>query len=307
MALNSFENRVYDVEVETDEPISQPHLPTNRRVVKFYRPGRWTENQILEEHAFLADLIQAEIPAIAPLAFPDGSTLQKTANSEIYYALFPKVGGRAPQELTDEQLVRVGRLMGRVHGIGAAKEASARVRISPETYGQSNLDYLLKNNHIPIEFQGHYKDSVEEICQITRPWFQSARYQRIHGDCHFGNLLWNNAGPFFLDFDDMVIGPPVQDIWLLTPGRDQEAIHQRRVLISAYEEMAHFDLSTLRLIEPLRALRFIHYSAWIARRWDDPAFPAAFPHFGSHQYWQDELRNMQEQLRLIRGLTEHHH
>lgn len=305
LALNSFENRVYDVELEIEgEGAPQlQHLSMNRRVVKFYRPGRWTPEQILEEHQFLADLQEAEIPAIAPLRFPDGTTLQWLSKSKIGYAMFPKVGGRAPDELSDEQLIRVGRLLGRIHNVGALKEAPNRIRINPVTYGYSNLEFLLAKNWIPIDFVKRYQSAVAEICELTQPWFESVAYRRIHGDCHLGNLLWNNSGPYFLDFDDMVTGPEIQDIWLLTPGRDTVAIHQRRVLIEGYEEFRRLDPTSLKLVEPLRALRFIHYTAWVAKRWDDPAFPQAFPHFNSHQYWSDEVKDLEEQARIIRDLA----
>ncbi len=293
MTLNSFENRVYDVELEADEG------PKPRRVAKFYRPGRWSREQILEEHAFLDDLKSMEIPAIAPLAFPDGQTLHPTRDAQIWYAIFPKVGGRAPDELSEDQLIRIGRLLARIHNVGASKPAPHRVLIGPATYARANLEFLLADNQIPVDFQRRYQTVVEKICEVTEPWFAEAAHHRIHGDCHLGNLLWNQEGPFFLDFDDMVRGPAVQDIWLLTPGRDADALRQREFLLEGYQEMRTFDRSTLRLVEPLRALRFVHYSAWIARRWKDPAFPLAFPEFGSHRYWTDETQDLEEQLRLI--------
>ncbi|MCM2323692.1 MAG: serine/threonine protein kinase [Oligoflexia bacterium] len=291
-ALNSFENRVYEVELDD---------PRVRRIVKFYRPGRWSREQILEEHRFLLDLQEAEIPAIAPLPFPDGDTL-RLSGLNIWYALFPKVGGRAPDELSDEQLVRVGRLLGRIHNVGAAREAPHRLRITPATYGLENLKWLLSGTWIPLELSTRYRQAVERICELAEPLFAAALVHRIHGDCHLGNLLWNQDGPFFLDFDDMLRGPAVQDFWLLTPGRDEETFRQRELLIGGYEEMRAFDRGTLRLIEALRALRIVHYSAWVARRWNDPAFPAAFPEFGSHRYWADEiveLNDLVEQLALL--------
>lgn len=302
MQLNSFENRVYDVELELPEGRQPGAL--NHRIVKFYRPGRWTREQILEEHEFLADLREAEIPAIAPLAFPDGETLKLTPRGDIWYALFPKVGGRAPDELTDEQLRRIGMLLARIHNVGAAKKAEHRLELNPTTYGYQNLEYLL-SKWVPLEYRSKYEAAVARICRIVEPWFKElapSAIHRVHGDCHLGNLLWNQDGPFFLDFDDMVRAPAVQDIWLLTPGRDSETRQQREVMLEGYEEFRKLDRSTLRLLEPLRALRFVHYTAWIARRWDDPAFPAAFPEFGSHGYWADETNDLEEQLRLIREI-----
>jgi Ser/Thr protein kinase RdoA (MazF antagonist) len=287
------------VELESEEDQSPSHLGANRRVVKFYRPGRWTWEQVLEEHEFLSELQEAEIPAIAPLSFPDGKTLHLTRESEIAFALFPRVGGRAPDELTDDQLLRVGRLLGRIHAVGASHPSQHRVQLDPVTYGSANLAFLLKGNWIPVDFQRRYQEAVEKICQVSEPWFREARYQRIHGDCHLGNLLWNQNGPFFLDFDDMVFGPPVQDLWLLVPGRDPESVQQREVILEGYQEIKTFERKTLKLIEPLRALRFVHYAAWLARRWDDPAFPQAFPQFGTHNYWNNEVEDLEQQLRLM--------
>lgn len=297
MALNSFENRVYEVEIQSDEPPKNPS--EHRRIVKFYRPQRWTEAQILEEHQFIRDLGEAEIPAIAPMEFSDGKTLHRDPESGIFYAVFPKVGGRAPDELTSEQFQRIGRLIARIHNVGVTRKAPHRLKLTPETYGRKNLEFLLSGNWIPIEFTKRYEVAVRRICEMTETWFQEASYQRIHGDCHLGNLLLNNEGYFFLDFDDMVQGPPVQDLWLVLGARGQEARPDLESLLRGYEEMRAFDHSTLRLIEPLRALRFIHYAAWIARRWEDPAFPQAFPQFGSHRYWSDQTDDLELQLRII--------
>jgi len=306
IALNSFENRVYDVEIEAVEieeehGVSAKHPSANRRVVKFYRPERWTQEQILEEHHFLEDLKEAEIPAIGPLPFPDGKTLHQISNSSIWYAIFPKVGGRAPDELSDEQLIRVGRLLARIHNVGAARPAPHRIRIEPATYGISNLEFLLKYNWIPPEFVRRYEQAVREICEISEPAFKAFPYQRLHGDCHLGNLLSNDSGLLFLDFDDMVSGPEVQDIWLLIAGRDTEALRQREVLLEGYREFRNFDSNQLKLIEPLRALRFVHYTTWLAKRWDDPSFPLAFPQFGSHHYWSKEVDDLERQLKWIRS------
>jgi len=253
----------------------------------------------MEEHTFLEDLVAAEIPAVAPAKFPDGQTLHQTSGEAIFYALFPKVGGRAPDELSTEQLLRIGRLLARIHTVGAARQAEHRIRLDPQTYGLANLEFLLGKQLIPLEFEDRYRKAVDKICNLTQSWFEAAEYQRIHGDCHLGNLLWNDSGSFFLDFDDMVQGPPVQDFWLLVPGRDEEALLQRNILLEGYEQIRHFDRSTLKLIEPLRALRFVHYAAWIARRWDDPAFPAAFPQFGTHRYWSDEVQDLERQLAIM--------
>ena len=291
LALNSFENRVYDVEIEPKDGVSRASV-----VAKFYRPGRWSREQILEEHLFLKDLEAGEVPVVAPLTFPDGSTL-KTLSSGIHYCLFPKIGGRAPDELDDESTRRVGRLLARVHQVGRSREAKTRVHLTPETYGIANLEFLLEKNLIPTEFRERYEKAAREICAITAPWFSETRSQRVHGDCHLGNLLRGSASWFFVDFDDMVVAPPVQDLWLLLPGRDRQKLE---VLLEGYEEIGDFDRTSLRLIEPLRALRFIHYTGWVARRWDDPAFPAAFPQFGTYRYWKDETEDLERQWHRIR-------
>ena len=310
-ALGSYENRVYEVELEEGEMPALPGVPAGssmerfarRRVAKFYRPGRWSEEQILEEHRFLADLAEAEVPVVAPIAFADGRTLHVTPDG-IRYAIFPKVGGRAPEELSDEQLMRLGRLLARIHAVGASRPAPSRVRIGPDTYGRANLEFLLSRRLIPGEFEFRYRDAAEKICAAAEPIFATASYHRIHGDCHLSNLLWSDQGPFFLAFDDMLMGPAVQDVWLLVPGRDEEALRSRELLVEGYEEMRSFDRTQLRMVEYLRALRFIHYTAWLARRWEDPAFPQAFPDFGSQRYWEKETRDLEEQLRLVMGAVE---
>jgi Ser/Thr protein kinase RdoA (MazF antagonist) len=294
IALGSFENRVYDVELETRA----------RVVAKFYRPGRWSREQILEEHQFLLDLAEAEVPAVTPLEFPKeaGSadpTLRKLEPAGIWYSLFPKIGGRAPDELSDEQLTRIGRLLARVHNAGARRQATHRVKLDVATYGRANLAALVEGRFLPPDVEARYRDTAEKIFVLLEPGLEAAKAQRIHGDCHLGNLLWNTQGPFFLDFDDMVRGPAAQDVWLLVPGRDEEALRQRDVLLAGYQELRDFDRAELALVEGLRALRFIHYSAWIARRWEDPAFPLAFPEFGKPSYWQKELRDLEDQLSLL--------
>lgn len=301
LSLNSMENRVYEVELELPEGVVA-RTPSERfRVAKFYRPGRWSAEQILEEHQFLLDLQAAEIPAIAPLRFPDGETLRTDTESGIHYCLFPKVGGRSPDELSTEQLERIGRLLARIHAVGATRTAPNRVRIGPQAYALNALDFLLAQKKIPAEYEAPFTQVVREICRVSQAWFEDAVIQRIHGDCHFGNLLWNDQGPFFLDFDDMVNGPPVQDLWMVVPGRDAEARAQFSILLEAYSQLRAFDPASLRLVEPLRALRFVHFAAWISKRWEDPAFPRAFPQYGDPRYWRELLSDLEEQLGLIQN------
>jgi Ser/Thr protein kinase RdoA (MazF antagonist) len=288
------ENRVYEVEIELDR---EPESPSERfRVVKFYRPGRWSPEQIGEEHRFLLDLKAADIPVVAPEPFPDGTTLKRVGDLAIYYSVFPKAGGRSPDELDGEQLLWLGRLLARIHTVGQKREAPHRLRLNPTMYGIENLKYLIDSGVVPRETQGAYRSVVERICAIIEPWFNTVQSQRIHGDCHLGNILWGREGPFFVDFDDMVVGPCIQDLWLIVPGRDEQ---QLQTLLSGYELMRPFDRNSLRLIEPLRALRFIHFSAWIARRWHDPAFQRVFPNFGTGGYWGEQLSDLNDQLSLI--------
>ncbi len=286
MALNSFENRVYDVMIEDGSHV----------IGKFYRPGRWTKEQILEEHRFLFELRDDEIPVCAPLTFPDGETIHIVEG--IYYALWPRTGGRVADELSDAQLGTLGRLLARIHNMGAAGKAPHRIELTGETYGLQPLAFLEEHNCIPAHLKTRYANAVKEIVDLYETLRKDMPFHRIHGDCHLGNLLNGRDGWFFLDFDDFLTGPAVQDIWMLVPARDREGERQRAVFIDAYRLFRDFDDSWLRLVEPLRGLRFIMYAAWIAKRWEDPAFPAAFPHFGTVQYWEDETRDLEEQLDL---------
>lgn len=214
VALNSFENRVYDVEIEDDDGVRA------RRIIKFYRPGRWSREQLLEEHQFLADLAANEVPAIGPVPFPDGATLAQTREG-IFYTLFPRVGGRAPEEMQSEQLIRLGRLLARLHMTGVQRKAPHRIVLDQQSYGLANLEFLKQGGWLPLEFERSYEHTVRGICEISRPFFEQIQKQgphRLHGDCHLGNLLWNEQGPFFLDFDDMVSGPAVQDLGSSCPG-----------------------------------------------------------------------------------------
>jgi Ser/Thr protein kinase RdoA (MazF antagonist) len=291
LAMNSMENRVYQIELDDETEV----------VTKFYRPGRWSREAILDEHRFLAELAAAEVPVVAPLVLDGGGTIAESEDG-ILFAVFPKVRGRGMPELDDGQLEQAGRLLGRLHNVGASSPAPCRLQLTPLTYGRDALALLEATGAIDIQVQSRYRRVVEELLRAMEPLWSNIETFRIHGDCHLGNVLWQKEGPFFLDFDDMVIGPAVQDVWMVVRGRDAEAERQREVLLGGYQQMRRFDRSTLRLVEPLRALRFVHYSAWIARRWADPIFKRAFPEFETYQYWTEELADLEEQLRLIRAL-----
>lgn len=295
--LNSMENRVYEVEIEGDG--SERSRSDLFRIVKFYRPGRWSEVQIREEHRFLSELSDREIPVVAPIANHDGETLHQLPTPKIWFASFRKAGGRCLHELSDEQTVWIGRLLARVHSVGSCSRSPSRLTMNPDTFGRQNLAFLLSQGLIPHELRESYSSSVETLCTLSAPLWQGLALQRIHGDCHFGNVLWNDAGPFLVDFDDMVEGPPVQDLWLLLPGRDAEAMRKLQLMLEGYEQLRSFDYATLSLIEPLRALRFIHFSAWIGRRWSDPAFKRAFPHFGTSAYWGEQVADLRDQISVI--------
>ena len=307
LTLNSFENRVYDVELEASDDDERPRYERRnelRRVVKFYRPGRWSLDQILEEHVFVSDLAQSEVPAIQALPFPDGKIVHQMSDSGIYFVVFPKVGGRSPDELNKEDLKLVGRLLGRMHGVGAARPSKYRLHLNCETYGEKSAQYILEKKFVPFELRDRYEKITKQAFSLICQRFQetAASTHRLHGDCHFGNFLWNDGRPSFLDFDDMVIGPAVQDLWLMIGGcaQDHPELQERwHALLEGYEEMKDFDRRSLMLVEPLRTLRMIHYSAWIARRWNDPAFPLAFPHFGSYRYWVQEIEDLELQCQRM--------
>jgi Ser/Thr protein kinase RdoA (MazF antagonist) len=296
LALNSMENRVYEVEIDSDDDSLARAHPSRFKIAKFYRPGRWTKEQILEEHQFLFDLGDSDVPVVAPIRSPTGASLHEVESTGIWFAIFDKIGGRSPDEFTSEQLPQIGRLLARLHNIGATRVAAHRLSTSVETLGMGALKSVQISGLIPNELAGRYSELVNQICEMARPLLSKATAQRIHGDCHLGNLLWGAEGPFWVDFDDMMVGPPVQDIWLLLPGRDEHALSQLRILLDGYQQMREFDFESLELIEPLRALRMIHFAGWIAKRWEDPAFKRAFTDFGTLGYWNELLQNLAEQL-----------
>ncbi len=315
LALNSLENRVYEVEIDGHYDL-HPNAPERFRVIKFYRPGRWTAEQILEEHAFLAELEALELPVVAPLPLiaaklsdkgqaADGadravsvesSTLAKVPAAQVYYAVFPKVGGRTADELGDEELERMGRLLARVHNCGASRKAQHRIALNPQSYGLDNLEYLLKYSCIVPQLEARYAELVRELCQRSQALFTGIPCQRIHGDCHLGNVLWGSQGPRLVDFDDMVVGPAIQDLWLLLPGLYEDQPARWNLMLDAYRSFRDISARELLLIEPLRALRLIHFSAWIARRIKDPAFQRVFVEFGTERYWQEQLVQLQQVL-----------
>lgn len=287
MILNSYENRVYQLELDDETMV----------VGKFYRPGRWSRAAIEAEHQFLADLREVEIPVSYPIELQPGNTIGEIEG--IYFSLFPRVGGRTPQELDDEQVGMLGRLVARIHNVGASRTADARMHLTPTSYGRDNLAILAEHELIHPEARENYLMTAEILLQRIDPLFLDVPTHRIHGDCHLGNLIFSPSGPTFLDFDDMLTGPAVQDIWMLVPSADADGRRQRDLLIEAYGTFRDFNTSQLRLIEPLRALRYINYTTWIARRWHDPIFQQTFTYFGDLNYWQRETNDLREQIARI--------
>ncbi|MBL7666299.1 MAG: serine/threonine protein kinase [Bacteriovoracaceae bacterium] len=304
LTLNSMENRVYEIEI--DVPEDQVKSPSdNFLVAKFYRPARWTEAQIREEHQFMQDLKAADIPLVANIVV-NGESLFRLEEQNLFYCLYPKKGGRMLGEMNTEQLQIMGRMLARLHNVGEQKSANARIKLTPDSFGLQNLAFLKEKKCIPAQFESEYEKVVKDICRLSTPLFNGIKSLRIHGDCHWGNVISRDReGLFFIDFDDMMMGPAVQDIWLIVPGEDEYAINDRNTLMDSYESMREFDYREMKLIEPLRALRYIHFSAWIAKRWEDKAFQNAFPQFGSQLYWENQINDLKLQQRKIEshGLT----
>ena len=286
LALNSYENRVYLVYGEDAAPV----------VAKFYRPARWTDAQILEEHAFVAELEEREIPAVAPLALND-QTLHHFR--DFRFALYPRRGGRTPELDAPGVLEWIGRFIGRIHAVGAITSFATRPALDIATFGDASRAYVLDNNFIPPDLLEAYQSISSMALDGVRHCYARAgdiKVLRLHGDCHASNILWTPDGPHFVDFDDARTGPAIQDLWMLLSGDRMAMRLQLAELLAGYEDFADFDRRELHLIEALRTLRLLHYAAWIARRWTDPAFPAAFPWFNTQRYWQDRILELREQI-----------
>jgi Ser/Thr protein kinase RdoA (MazF antagonist) len=289
LALNSYENRVYQVGVEDAAPV----------VAKFYRPARWTDAQIAEEHEFALELAGAEIPVIAPLA-SGATTLHRHAGFR--YALYPRRGGRPP-ELEDPGVLEwIGRFLGRIHATGGAKPFAHRPALDIASFGEEPRDFVLANGFVPPELVEPYRAACSLALEAVRAAVGRAgdlRTIRLHGDCHAGNILYTDDGPHFVDLDDCRTGPAVQDLWMLLSGDRQAMGRQLGHVLEGYERFAEFDDRELHMLEALRTLRIVHYAAWLARRWDDPAFPVAFPWFNTQRYWQDHVLQLREQIGLM--------
>jgi len=291
LALNSYENRVYQIGIEDGVPV----------VAKFYRPGRWSDAAIREEHGFALELAAQEIPVVAPLC-RDGETLH--VHDGFRYAVFPRRGGRWPELGSADDRAWVGRFLGRIHAVGRAGAFRARPRLDADVLGRQARDFVLSGNWMPDYLADKYADVTDALLaevDVRAAGWGGARLGRIHGDCHRGNILWTDAGPHFVDLDDCQTGPAIQDLWMLLSGGQANMRVELADLLTGYEQFTPFDRRELELIEPLRALRMIHYSAWLARRWDDGAFPKAFPWFAEPRYWEEHYRALDEQLAALTG------
>lgn len=289
LALNSYENRVYQIGIEDELPL----------IAKFYRPDRWSNEAIKEEHAFSLELADCEIPVVAPMQ-RDGETLFEHAGFR--FALFPRRGGRAPEPGNLEQLYRLGQLLGRLHGVGASKPFVHRQTLGVDNFGHASLATLLEGNFIPKSLLPAYESVARDLLKRLDELFARVRYTpiRLHGDAHPGNLLCRDDSFHIVDLDDCRMGPALQDLWMMLAGGERhERLSQLAELIDGYQEFHDFDSRELPLIEGLRSLRLIHYSAWLARRWDDPAFPMSFPWFGSERYWGEQILILREQLAAL--------
>lgn len=294
MALNSLENRVYDVELASPIEVEKGFSPTNV-IMKFYRPGRWSDKQILEEHRFLSTLIEFEVPVVAPIEF-NGSTLHLHPETNLWFAVFPKVLGRLKDELLKDEIEQVGRLIGRIHNIGSMGTFSHRLALNPITFIESNRIALEKVKPVEHVSFTHYLKLLEQLQQMLTPLFAHLPVQRLHGDFHRGNIVWTSAGPIAVDFDDCLTGPVEQDLWLLFPGKDSYSLEDRDRFLSAYKEMTRKDHLKMNLTEALRAMRMVHFNTWIAKRWDDHSFQRVFPQFTSANYWDMELIDLRVQI-----------
>jgi len=289
LALNSYENRVYQIGLESGQFI----------VAKFYRPGRWSDEAILEEHAFAAQLAAVEIPVVAPLADDRGETLHRYEGFR--FALFERRGGRWPELDDPDTQYRLGQFLGRIHAVGATRPFAHRPAITPENFGEQSLSYLMEQGFLPREYEQQYRDLAEGLLTEIRQRFDAVDTPaiRLHGDFHPGNILWTESGAHLVDLDDCRSGPAVQDVWMLLSGERGRMNSQLSELLEGYEEFFDFNRAELTLVEPLRTLRLLHYSAWLARRWDDPAFKQAFPWFNTVKYWEEQVLTLREQQQRL--------
>jgi Ser/Thr protein kinase RdoA (MazF antagonist) len=289
IALNSYENRVYQVGIEDETPV----------IAKFYRPCRWSDTAIAEEHSFALELAEQEIPVIAPMLI-NASTLH--THKGYRFALYRRQGGHWPELNSQQDRERVGRFIARIHGVGATRPFRHRPLLDIDSFGYSSARFLLEHGFIPAHIEIAYRTLTDDLLQQISAAYSNAgdiQQLRLHGDCHPGNILWTDQGPHFVDLDDCRTGPAIQDLWMLISGDRHEMQIQLMDIIEGYLQFRDFDHRELQLIEPLRTLRMLHYAAWLARRWEDPAFPRAFPWFNTARYWEEHILTLREQASLL--------
>jgi len=289
LALNSYENRVFQVGIEDDAPL----------VAKFYRPGRWSDAQIREEHEFCLELAGHELPVVAP--WRDGSRESLFLHEGFRFALYPRQGGHAPEFDNLDNLCILGRVLGRIHGIGAVRSFEQRPVLDLAGFGRESVAFI-GERCIPDEYRASYEEVTRRLLDGIAEAFAEAgpvRYIRTHGDCHAGNILWRAEAPHFVDFDDARTAPAVQDLWMMLSGDQARRTAQLAALMEGYRDFRDFDHRELLLVESLRALRMLHYSAWLAARWDDPMFPRTFPWFNTVRYWGEHILALREQLAAL--------
>ncbi len=290
--LNSYINRVCELETEDGAGL----------IAKFYRPGRWSRAALQDEHDFLLELAAREIPVVAPLPLRNSGTLGVAG--DMYFALFPKKGGRSFDEYNEDQWLELGRLLGRTHAVGAGRRPGARISMAPDASTRDQVDYILGHDCIPGDLVGRFIELTAALINEIGPLFVDTEKIRIHGDCHFANLIYRPDESFYLiDFDDMALGPPVQDLWMLLPGHLEDSLMEIDLFLEGYETFRDFDRRSLRLVEPLRAMRYIHYIAWCAHQVVEDGVSRVMPDFGSRHYWERELLDISDQLERIRSAS----
>ncbi len=289
LALNSYENRVYQVGIEDGTPL----------IAKFYRPERWSDEQILEEHRFSAELAATEVSAVEPMLDKAGNSLFNF--SGFRFALYRRQGGHAPELDNFDHLLSLGRVLGRMHACSAVSQFNYRPDIDIQRYAIDSRDFILAQGFMPKSLEESYRSLADHLIELVSTVFARVEYRpiRLHGDCHPGNILWRDNAPHFVDFDDARSGPAIQDLWMLLSGDRQQQTAQLAEVIEGYQEFCDFNYAEISLIEALRTLRIMHYSAWLARRWSDPAFPMNFPWFNTERYWAEHILELREQFSLL--------
>lgn len=293
--LNSYENRVYQIPLEDHETI----------VGKYYRPGRWSIEALCDEHRFVNALVEVEIPVIQALSLkdplPESDKLGKIG--DYYYSLYPKFRGREHADITNEDRKWLGRTLGRLHNVGEFFQPKDRLTLNPQTYGDSSLEFILSQKFLPEDLKESIEKCLIQSLELLKPFFkEELKVITVHGDCHPGNILWNQEGPHLLDFDDMVVALPIQDLWMLFHGSKEEMKEQKEAFFEGYHVFREFDKKTFVLTEPLRTLRMMHHAAWIGKRYQEPAFQRAFPYYEQRRYWEEFLLSIKEQISLLQDL-----